>query len=599
MEAYKVWATLNLKGDALKKMEQFSKMTKRASSEVDKLIRGSKSLTLVFEKMGSALKLINPDLAKFSVSFIRMNSNIGGAASSMGKFNSSITSSSNKIDTASRKAQRLAASLNAVAVQSGLASRSMGGIKGAGAIVKSKSGLSKAASGFGHGVAAGAGVHHVSSPGMAAGLGLGAAVYKAFTAGSEYQKYMGQFKVLGFDESRLKEIEDIAKQGESPGISRLDVLRSLSSAQMATRNFGEAKLLAPALAKAKLVSGALYEDITKGQIKDMMRSAEIPGGSDTNNIKKWLDVVNQMYTSSGGTIDFGKQRTFWSMAIGGVPNLDPRSYLALEPVIQEIGGAQTGTALTTGARSFSNPKQSNFARYKVDRLKYFGLWDEKTDRMKKPYLDQMNTRPEQFILKTLLPAFKSKGVTSKEDITAEINSTLPRTYGKFVNLVIKNEEKIRRAFEAAEKILGIDESKETIMGMHNQKIKELTASFESFSIVLDKFTGPALDGIATGLSKIFNVLKFGLEFLYGGDKKAPAVFTPFGKGTGISTIGEIFNPIKKESEKPIIQTNVIVDGKVLAKSTSQHMGSALSGLNQQGTSGVNPGYHMFPGISTV
>lgn len=555
MEAYKVWATLNLKGDALKKMEQFSKMTKIVAKELSKL-----------NKIASSSSFFN----KFNKSLSESESSLSSVAKQMKSLGSSLDMVSNKSKRAAFNYGKFKKSLH-IAGHIGLSS------------VSGELGAISAAGMMGGGVAAGL-------------IGAGILGYQGFQKQRSYQQSISQLEAQGFTKYDIAEVNRIS-QGTSPGISQLDIVQSLVDAQMATRNFEQAKYLAPKLAQAKVYSNVLYGGMSENEIKDLIRTAELAGGSKKENMAQWLDVATKMMVTSGGTIKPHEQRTFWRQSGGAMGRLTPLGYLSMEPIMQELGGAKLGTALTTGIRAFINPQMSNFAKYRVEKLKGFGLWNTKTGRMKDEFVDLAQTDPFMFLKNVWLPALAKKGITSPGKIQTETLSDLPRTFGQMLFLMFKNMEKMERSRELAQSAMGGDQLKTLAEKKPEFAVMRLSKAWESLTTVIGEMTTPSilegLNALSSGLEKLGNVLSVFHNltsfFSYlSGTKMRQSEFNET-----LFSGGNIIKP-----QEITLFSTVNVSGTTLAKIVAKNMGNAIGTVNQTGTSQVNPLYPLFPGVGS-
>jgi len=606
MEAYKVWATLSIKGDAHKKMEQFASLTKKASNELAKFQRLLKPIAGMFEKMAASLKILNPEFSKFSTTMVRLNVNTANSRDVLNSFNNTVNAAANRMASATSRANSFAASLNAVAVQSGLSSKAMGMMRGSS--LKSGAMASGGSNKFLLGAASGLGL---TNPLFMAGAGAAALGIHGFKQESEYQRSILQLRAQGFTGNQIAEANAIANQVR-PGISQVDMIQAIVDAQMATRNFNQAKILAPILAQGKMSANVIYGGMTHKQQQDLIRVSELAGGSNTQNMANWLTVALQMMATSGGTIMPQEQRTFFRQAAGSMSRLSPLGYLAMEPMLQELGASRTGTALTTGILSLSNPQISHFARYKVDRLKALGLWDNKSNRVNASALDTLQTDPFLFLKNFWLPALARKGITSPGGIQTETMADLPRTFGQFMLLMFKNMEKIDRSRALAGHAMGGDELKRLSMTQGPEQqgfaVLRLSKAFDTLSDSIGKLSSPLVIKTLNAISQSFENLAKMITKLNSGDIKGGLKdmatnlvnITPVGYlGSKLmGGWGSNVAPPKPSAGNNQMSGHVYLDSRKVGSVFWSGAGSSIQSYVQHGTSGVNTlTAPVYPGVN--
>ncbi len=543
MEAYKVWATLNLKGDALKKMEQFLSLTMKATAAVQKLNLVMRPKLNMFYYMAANLREINPQLSQ-------MARNI------------------NKIELASRKASRVFGSR----------------------------GIEK----FGSSIAAGLGL---ANPYVMGGLGVAALMKSGWQQSGEYSRSMGQLAAMGYSNDQLAFARNFTSQAK-PGISQVSQLKAFVDAQMATQSFSMAKELAPIIAQNTFTSQALYGGMSHKQVQDAIRSAEIIGGSDHKKVAAALTSVLQMTALSGGSLMPSEQRTFLKRSAGASSSLTSLGYLGLEPIIQELGGSVAGTAFQTGVQQLI---ASHMTTQQARDLTNLGLmspatYDPSGRRVMSKYGsfkygDQLKQDPFLFLTQTLLPAYAKKGINSTSEIQSRIQYDFNRTFANELIIMLKNMDKIIRernliqGLPADKKLSGI--------GFSQQPGAELriTEAWHSFSKSIGDLTSPAyisgLNAISAILENLANFIGKNKSILQGSFSEAFKVLFPNANYfmSSVSAFGkvDVTKGSLKSDDRPII-VHSIMDGQKVGYGVANKMGSALWGhqVVQHGTTGVNP-----------
>lgn len=619
MEAYKVWATLNLKGDAFKKMEQFSKMTKRAEAEVSKLMKNTKSLTSTFEKMGSALKIINPELSKFSTTFIRMNTNIGGASSSMTKFNNSISSSASRIGTATNRADKLASSLNAVAVQAGLVGKSMSTIRGGG-IGRGRAGgagggrIGGLLADTAHGVAMGAGLHHAGMGLGAVGAGLGAGMLakSALTQASQNAQYAARLKVQGFSDTDVKELVNYAETTKIKGVSKNEIMSALVDTTMATGNVKSAIMMAPSLAKLAFANPVIMgEGYTEEQQNKLVRFAEQRGGSDPNAVARAINLAQKAYSATGGKLKPSDLLNFNTMATTAGYHLSDEGLLKMIPVMQELGGFRTGTGYQAAFNTLITGKGLNTTAAKLggrmgimDNIKYDKhgrLLMAERPTLKKEYAKMLQENLPDFVEKVLLPKLAGIGVTDEMEVSKYVAMLLPQTGARLMETIIKNLGKSNAMFGLHQKAFGVEESYSEALGMPKGQLEAFNSAFHDFGVEFGKLIMPsAIQGLKN-FTEILQTLIAPLQFIANlktnestalktdsvYERVQDMMYRARNGNSALNTHSEaVMNQVSKGTGTPVQVTMMLSSGKIAGEMLFE-INKMAPGNIQYGTSAPN------------
>lgn len=464
MEVYKVWTDLNIKGNALAEMEKFF---------------------LLVSKTGK-------DLIKLQGSLGLITKEFGGLKTTLLEDNAALRTMGESMSALSRKTMTLTA-------QTKNLSKSMVGMEAAGARGAGGSGL------LSRGNVATAGAY-----------AAGSMIHHGFEAQKEYQMHLLQLKGLGFNNAQIARADKLGHMN-IPGISPNQMIESVVAAQMATRagpgQFGEVEMMAPELAKSAMALRVTYgRDMSQKQINDIIRVAEIQGGSSPANQLKWLRTATSMMLSSGGTITPAKQLQF-SQLTAGSTNLTPESYLALEPVLQELQ-SRTGTGITTGNRALlSQIPMTGFSKKQMQFWKKLGLYkDEYTTtgrplgvHMPKAYADIARSSPDLFIKDVLIPILAKGGITNEKDVSAALEN-FPRTYSMFAKTYYKNRVKVDRSRELSKHLLQGEDLQDAVKQAPGYASAQFSASFERFSLSFGAITSPTVIWGMNKLSLLFEDL---------------------------------------------------------------------------------------------
>ncbi|MFI4954873.1 MAG: hypothetical protein ACHP9Y_03060 [Gammaproteobacteria bacterium] len=309
------------------------------------------------------------------------------------------------------------------------------------------------------GMAMGAGSRFAGA-GLGVAIGGGMLVHAGWEQGKEYQRKRVQFRALGFNKDQIKEVEKLANT-PTKGFSQNDLMEAMLGAQMATRNWQEAKQLYMPLAKFKFGAQAIFgQDMTHHQVQSAIRFAEIRAGSHTENIGMWQDILNKMYIQSSGTLKPTEQLAFARRSASVSRNLTPEGYLALEPVIQELGGGTAGSGFRTAYNLFAGQGSGTaFAKKRVEFLEKLGLIHAtKFTKTGRPLsfgsdpamLKLLGADPEAWVRKYWLPALIKQGIVTPEAQQAAVSLAFGSAEAqKLIGTTQSNLTKTQRARELA------------------------------------------------------------------------------------------------------------------------------------------------------
>lgn len=483
MEAYEVWATLNLKGDALKKMEQFTTLTKKASIEVTKFLTILEKFNRNFTGLSDILKVVNPEFSKL---------------------NKDILSSAKAMDRASESASKFASTLNKVRKESNGGRGGLGGAIG---------GFALGATGL-VGGAIGAGI-------LAGGL-----VTSSYHTGMDFQKEMGLLTAQNIPGLNQGSINNFLKNTNIPGVSKLDLLKSLNDAAVITKGSTEAFGVAPVLAKMGYL-GAISQNesfkLSPQQLQAAIKTAEIVSGSrDPAVLNKHLDMMMRTWISTGGRVQPSQYQSIVRSMRGYARGMDPDFfYYMLEPFIQEFG-TRSGPMV---AQFYSHLKAGRLTTQAAQLLAKGGLVDPKQTRYDKVgrviginpggIVDTqlMDQNIFQWIDKYLPSFFKKMGASTSDQQQALLGRIFTNTDLALVSTYLQQENKFKVSAAANRRIGGIDSNIAKFSGSNADQIQKLSAAFNDFKLALDNFDNPAthaalklITGFVQDLTKIINFL---------------------------------------------------------------------------------------------
>lgn len=588
MEAYKIFASLNLKGDALEKMKLFSAQLKKATEQ----------LTLLDRKLGTT----NTKLKALSTGFVRVGDK---SVLGLGKLNDSLVLASEHTASLTKQVTLLSEKIRTIpkmknvsgSLAEGEAVSAMGGgRRGRGIHGWHTVGMGEQAATAGF----------IGSAASRGGLGLGAAavggyaLYKGFGAEETRQTAMMQLKAQGFSPDSLK-IADAFSKTQIKGVSSNDMLKAFGDAVMITKElpgsgYANSREMAPLLAKARFASDATFGKMSDMSMMNMARAAEIWGGSDHKKVMEGMNLMFQMMSSSAGTIDPTQQQQFLAQGAGAFGKLTPMGFLGLEPVLQEIKGRRAATGLITlqqqlqtGAGTLNNKKR-------VEDLLKLGIYQsagfDKNGRplhttAKKEFTDLLSTDPFLFE-EAVMKKYAAAGTTDDLDIQRRLSLDFGRTPGQELYLMHKNRDKIMRQRQLMGNFWGIDATYNEALGTNKGSSEALSKSFENFNTAVGRLTSPAL-------IKMFDFLTAGLNRFALAIEVVSHAGETFGKIGGLaSDLGHAaVNKILPTGIFPghdryqkVIKGDVYFDNKKMGRWTTSMMSDAI---NQSGTMGTTTG----------
>lgn len=495
MEAYSVFASLNLRGDALKKMELF---------------------TLEVKKATEMMIVLRKSVAIFDES----------AALNMSKFNSNLTIAAGKTDILNSKLIKLSSELRAIGNQriningnfsDGMRGHGYGGRGGShgGSHIGARTALT--------------GVSMVSpeTASIAAGTALGGAAVGAAAVGgvltvagfrqqSSIERQKLQLRGSGLTEAQLKEASVIANTPQK-GLSPLNIMSSLNDAFMATRDWNEAKKLAPLLAKAEFAGKATFTNMTDAQRQALVKFAEMRAGGDMSAIDPAMNLGYKMYNASAGTLDPKQQAQFMKHATTYGYHLSDRGYAGMEPVLQEFTGMRTGTGLqsgfqqlATGAGTLNNKKRV------ADLLKLHIYKAAKFDRNGRPtettidpgLLKLYETDPVAFT-KKIMSIYEQHGTKTPESMNRRFALDFPRLTAQVLSLIMKNLPKIDRQLALYDSLPGIDSAFQQTFKIPSGKVEELANAWHTMATAFGELTSPT---VMKGMDFLIKSLQGWTEF---------------------------------------------------------------------------------------
>lgn len=518
-EAYKVWSTFEIKGNAYKTMLEFYKATEKTDKALGLLTSRVKGINTEMRLMDNVLGRLNAKFFRFNEIFKSLSNEILTTGSAFSRVTRSIDASSASTNSLSSGLARVSRNLRVVTAESRLAAASLAEMRAV-SRVSNATVMPRSSRGAGgrtgdagfhlpHQTYSQLGMHEVGRVGgvltaaermggplLVGGIGAGIAARKGYESSMEYDKLMAQLQSLGLTDQQMQ-IAQSSTQQQIPGISYLSQAEALVDAQMATRQFSRALALAPQLAKVKYIAGSIYSGLGDEQLKSAVRIAEIRGGAHPEDIGKELQAVMHMYSVTGGTIKPSDYLAFFRK-YSDASRVTPEALMALEPVMQEQKPTTVGTALQTLKGKLLGGVQ--LRERDIDFFNQIGLFSG--DKLKSPYAKTLTSDPESFFQKIWFPLLQKAGITSPEG-KAQANLMLGRTPSVLAATMEKNFEKSDLSRQQYSRLLSMDELLKVAQGSQGGSALRLSESFSNLATAFGEFSKP---GTIAGMNMLANYI---------------------------------------------------------------------------------------------
>lgn len=507
IEQMKIGITLAMKGDATPKLKEFLKIVQRASQAVETLNMRLRPFNDNLMRMGDYLQKVNPRMRRFyedtgaSTRYMAgLNTSLKSGNREFSTLGNKLSSTSSKMVSLTRGASLLKDELAGLAAASAAVAASTAGMGSGSNSVGGDGSRRRSKSGGIH--VRGSHFAGIGFTGAAIGVGLGLhGLHNAYETSKEYQRSLAQYRQQGFSESDNSIADQIASNVKTPGIGPVEMMNALTDAAMATRNPKMGRFLAPHLANIAMANNILYGDFSSKQEKDLIKFAELRGGSDPKKMLSALELGQKLYSMSGGRVQPSELLNFVKQASTAGFHLTDKALYELEPSIQERSGFKVGTGLQTGFNQLIGGK--GISKKAEADLQHLGLMNAK-GTLKNEKLLQLN--PVEWFLKDYLSALKKAGITDELGIIKKTTFDFGRTFAAVASTWLKDKEKIARANEMSPQAKGEAASVQQAMNTPAGAEKILGASYERFNKKLGDFLMPATVGGMKELAKFLDHL---------------------------------------------------------------------------------------------
>ena len=350
------------------------------------------------------------------------------------------------------------------------------------------------------------------------------ALGKTYEAAKEYQQALAQFKSMNLGDAINSQADKFARGSSVIGASATDLIRTTRDLTTVLGDFGHARELAPGFAQLKFANQAVYGghglEFNEGQLRDLERIIEMKGGfKSSKDFLAQASMMQQVIAGTGGMVKPSDYLNFIKTAGVSGRLLDNKSfYYGMEPLIQEMGGNRVGTGLMSAYNNLAQGRSTVRASTELMRL---GLLDKSmveftkigTIKQVRPGalkgMDAYAANPFQWMQDVLLPAMKSRGITSESGILNEMGVLFGnRTASGLFSLMFLQQEKIAKNMKLTEGAMGTEALVKLARTSPQGAEMALGKAWENLKIAtgeaLIPIIIPALNGLANVLRAIGN-----------------------------------------------------------------------------------------------
>jgi hypothetical protein len=321
----------------------------------------------------------------------------------------------------------------------------------------------------------------VALGGMAA-MGLGTAIAAslapAITEARKMETAVAGLKVLGLSPEQTAEAVSFAKAMDIAGSSYVQNVKLMTEAQGIFRETGldgaaaleGAKLAAPTLAKLQTIAKMSGHGLSEAQERNFLRAIEMSGGlRDASTFNQRADLLYRLVGSESGNVSYEDMRAFYARGGASAKSIDDVGLMKLAPVIGELKGTSTGTALMTAYNRLNgNVKLPNQI---IHELVNAGVWNRhnitwnslggarniRSQGLLKG-ADLLASDPVAWENQVLEPMYKKLGIVTQNQKNLENAKLFGRTGGNMFTLIQTAAQSIDRSPDAINKHEGIDQA---------------------------------------------------------------------------------------------------------------------------------------------
>ena len=353
------------------------------------------------------------------------------------------------------------------------------------------------------------------------------ALGKTVEAAKEYRQALAQFKSLNLGDAINSQADKFARGSSVIGASATDLMRTTRDLTTVLGDFGMAQKLAPGFSQLKFANQAVYGghgmDFSENQLRSLEKIIEMKGGfKSPQEFLSQASMMQQVIAGTGGMVKPSDYLAFIKTAGVAGRLLDNKAfYYGMEPLIQEMGGNRVGTGLMS---AYNNLAQGRSTVRAAKELMKLGLLDPKmvdytnigTIKQVRPGALRDNAgfsaNPYQWMQEVLLPAMKSKGITSEQGILQEMGVIFGnRTASSLFSLMFIQQEKIAKNMKMSQNAMGTDDLVKLARSSPQGADMALGKAWENLKIAAGEALIPI---IIPALNKLAEVLRIVGQWVY-------------------------------------------------------------------------------------
>lgn len=606
IDQMKIGVSINVTGDATPKLKSFHSLVQKITKSQEALETRLKGLGIELSRFSEKLNSINPKLKAFYEQSNEAGMQVRG-------LNSAVKSSETSFNAMSRGIAGTTASMASLTRQTAMLSDELKGAAAASGAIGVMGG--RRAGGRGHGT--GIHAHPMSTmgfgfggPALMAG-GSAALLYKGFQSNLTYQQQLSQLELQNLPGGTAEAANAFVMGNQNKMYGPIALARALTDAAVITKNYGEAKGIAPTMARMQALSNAQFGHnvFTEQQQQAAIKAAELLTGSkDVAQLNPALETMFKISTATGFRV---KYTDILNMvrgargALSGTPQynkaIDLNELYALESLVQESGGPQVGRQIAMLQNHILGGRMTTASAMNMQRhglVKKGAAEYNKMGMIKriKPggIVGSENSNFIDWVWNTYLPSLKTN---DWKEIRKNILVDFTNTDANLVTTLIAQQHKIQAMMVANSKAAGFNETEAKISQKPSGQIQQLSAAWERFTTALGGLTSPTiikgldtLTNFMNGITKMMNQAsaeRHAADFK--GGWASPAVnkpFIDFHNWFSSNKDGKASNDPHSEtpmaasggSQKHEVHVHVGLDGHQIGKAVTEYQVNGLGRL---------------------
>lgn len=169
-------------------------------------------------------------------------------------------------------------------------------------------------------------------------------------AAKQFDLARARFDTLGLGDAVNREAESFARGAQVFGVSSTQMMDTMREMASFFGSMDTARMIAPKIASLNVANSTLFGGkigkIDEGSARSIMRFADMIGmTNDPQSLMKALDIAQRAVTSSGGAMKFSDMEAVAKYGGVSAKAMSGDGWYNMFSVMQEMGGARTGTAM--------------------------------------------------------------------------------------------------------------------------------------------------------------------------------------------------------------------------------------------------------------